>query len=173
LLVRHDVRLTPLMFGGPHQWGLRAGTEPLALAVGMLTALEVSQQDQPAHVARITALRDRLESRLKAGAPDVIVHGAAARRLPNTSNVAFPAADGQAMLMALDIAGVACSVGSACSSGSAELSPALRAMGLPSEIVSRSLRLSLGAATTQAEIDEATTRILHVYAKLRGNRPPG
>ena len=173
LLVRHDVALKPLMFGGPHQWGRRPGTESVALAVGMLTALEIWQKDQEAHLRQMTALRDRFEQGLKAGAPEVIVHGAGAPRLPNTSNVAFPGPDGQVLLMALDLSGVACSVGSACSSGSMELSPVLRAMGLPNEIVARSLRFSLGTTTTEAEIDEAVRRILHVYHELGGGQPLG
>jgi cysteine desulfurase len=173
LLVRPDVALKPLMFGGPHQWGRRPGTESVALAVGMLTALEIWQKDHEAHLRQMTALRDRFEQGLKAGAPEVIVHGAGAPRLPNTSNVAFPGPDGQVLLMALDLSGVACSVGSACSSGSMELSPVLRAMGLPNEIVARSLRFSLGTTTTEAEIDEAVRRILHVYHELGGGQPLG
>ncbi|MHC4177943.1 MAG: cysteine desulfurase family protein [Planctomycetota bacterium] len=171
LIVRHDVALKPLMFGGPHQAGRRPGTESIALAVGMLTALEIWQKDQPAHARRLTALRDRFEEGLKAGAPDVIINGGAAERLPNTSNIAFPGPDGQVLLMALDLSGVACSVGSACSSGSMELSPTLRAMGLPNEIVARSLRFSLGATTTEAEVDKAVRRILHVYRELGGGQP--
>jgi cysteine desulfurase len=171
LIVRHDVAVKPLMFGGPHQWGKRPGTESIALAVGMLSALEIWQQDHEAYARRLTALRDRFESGLKAGAPEVIVNGAGAPRLPNTSNVALPGPDGQVLLMALDLSGVACAVGSACSSGSMELSPTLRAMGLPNEIVARSLRFSLGATTTEAEADEAVRRILHVYGELGGGQP--
>lgn len=171
LIVRHDVALRPLMFGGPHQWGKRPGTESVALAVGMLTALEIWQKERQDHTQRMTALRDRFESGLRAGVPGMIVNGGGARRLPNTSNVAFPGPDGQVLLMALDLSGVACSVGSACSSGSMELSPTLRAMGLANEIVARSLRFSLGATTTQAEVDEAVRRILHVYAELGGGQP--
>ena len=87
-------------------------------------------------------------------------------RLPNTANVAFPGLDGQVLLMALDLSGVACSVGSACSSGSTELSPTLLAMNLPKEIVSSSLRFSLGATTTESQVDEAVSRILNVVAEL-------
>ncbi len=172
LIVRHDVPLRPLMFGGPHQWGKRPGTESVALVVGMLTALEIWQRDQEGHNRHLAALRDRFESSLKAGAPEVIIHGAGAQRLPNTSNVAFPGGpDGQTLLISLDVSGVACSVGSACSSGSMDLSPTLRAMGLPNEIVARSLRFSLGATTTEEEIDEAVRRILHVYSELGGGQP--
>jgi len=166
LIVRNDVALAPLMFGGHQQSGLRPGTESVALAVGMSAALELWQREQDSHARQLTALRDRFERQLKRFLPDIIVHGEAALRLPQTSNVAFPGLDGEVLLMALDLAGVACSVGSACSSGSTELSPTLRAMGLPNDIVACSLRFSFGATITEAEIDEAVRRILHVCDEL-------
>jgi len=166
LIVRNDVPLAPLMFGGHQQSGLRPGTESVALAVGMAAALELWQREQDSHARQLAALRDRFERQLKRSLPDVIVHGEAAKRLPQTSNVAFPGLDGEVLLMALDLAGVACSVGSACSSGSTELSPTLRAMGLSNDIVACSLRFSFGATTTEAEVDEAVRRILHVCDEL-------
>jgi cysteine desulfurase len=171
LLVRDGVPLVPLSFGGHQQAALRPGTESVALVVGMLTALEVWQKDDDAHARRLTALRDRFEAGLRTGVRDLVVNGEGAPRLPHTSNVAFPGLDGQMMLMALDIAGVACSVGSACSSGSVELSPTLLAQGLTKEIISSSLRFSLGTTTTAEEIDEAVRRILYVYKELGGGQP--
>jgi cysteine desulfurase len=155
------------MFGGHQQSGLRPGTEPVALAVGMAAALAIWEQEQDEHAARLTALRERFERSLRGALAEVVLHGAAAPRLPQTSNVAFPGVDGEVFRMALDLAGVACSVGSACSSGSTELSPTLRAMGLPKELVASSLRFSLGATTTEAEIDEAVGRIVGVYRQVR------
>lgn len=166
LLLRSGTSLRPILFGGHQQWGFRPGTEPVALAAGMATALELWQKEQEDHAAKLTALRERLESGLRAGFPELIINGAAAPRLPHTSNVAFPGLDGQVLLMALDLAGVACSVGSACSSGSSELSPTLRAMGLPQSILASSLRFSLGATTTESELDEAVRRILQVVHEL-------
>jgi cysteine desulfurase len=168
LIVRHDVPLMPLLFGGHQQAGLRPGTESAALALGMATALDLWQREQDEHARRLRSLRDRFEAGLRAGLSNVIVHGVGAERLPQTSNVAFPGLDGQVLLMALDLAGVACSVGSACSSGSAELSPTLRAMDLSNALVAASLRFSFGATTTQPEIDEAVRRIMHVATELRG-----
>ncbi len=168
LIVRSGVSIEPLHFGGHQQWGLRPGTESVALAVGMQIALELWSKDHQAHARRLTALRERFESGLKSGIPGLAVNAAAAERLPHTSSIAFPGLDAQVLLMALDIAGVACSVGSACSSGSTELSPTLRAMGLPQEVVAGSLRFSFGATTTEAEVDEAVRRILHVVTELRG-----
>jgi cysteine desulfurase len=168
LIVRHDATLAPMLFGGHQQEGLRPGTESVALAVGMQTALELWHKERDEHCRKLTALRDRFESKLKAGRPGVIVHSEAAARLPNTSNIAFPGLEGQILLLALDMAGIACSVGSACASGSTELSPTLRAMGLPNDIVASSLRFSVGATTTESQIDEAVTRILQVCGQLEG-----
>ena len=166
LVLRHDVSIEPILFGGHQQEALRPGTESVALACGMRTALELWQKEHEAHARRLTALRDRFENGLKAGFPEVVVNGSGAERLPHTSSIAFPGLDAQVLLVALDMSGVACSVGSACSSGSTELSPTLRAMQLPHEIVAGSLRFSLGATTTEAEIDEAVRRILQVVNEM-------
>jgi cysteine desulfurase len=193
LLIRDGVPLMPLMFGGHQQEGLRPGTEPVALAIGMATALELWRKEQDECARRLTALRDRFEQSLRAALPNIVVHGAAEPlgrqlhcrpgdgsatavptsappdgRLPQTSNIAFPGHDGEMLRMALDLAGVACSVGSACSSGSTELSPTLRAMGLSNDLVKSSLRFSFGATTTEAEVDEAVRRIAHVCRELAG-----
>jgi cysteine desulfurase len=167
LLLRSDIEIRPIHYGGHQQWGLRPGTEPLPLVIGMVTALELFVQEQAEHAQHLEQLRVRLEAGLKAGYPNLRVNGADAVRLPNVSNVAFPGLDAQILLMALDQVGVACSVGSACSSGSTELSPTLLAMGLPKEVVQSSLRFSLGATTTEEEIDEAVRRILDVVGELQ------
>lgn len=168
LVIRGDVAIEPLMFGGHQQSGLRPGTESVALAVGMATALELAHQRQEESVRRLTALRDRFEQSLRAAMPEIMVHGRQAARLPQTTNVAFPGLDGEVLRMALDLAGVACSVGAACSSGSTELSPTLRAMELSNELVKASLRFSLGTTTTEAEIDEAVRRIVRVCREHHG-----
>jgi cysteine desulfurase len=166
LVVRQNVAIEPLMFGGHQQSGTRPGTESAALAVGMATALELWEKEHEAYARRLQSLRDRFETSLREKIPDIVVHGADAARLPQTSNVAFPGVDGQVLLMALDLAGVACSVGSACSSGSTELSPTLRAMNLLHGLVASSLRFSVGATTTEAEIDEAVWRITQTCLSL-------
>jgi cysteine desulfurase len=169
LVVRGDVELEPLVVGGFQQEGLRGGTESVALAVGMHAALAAWQRESQARVERLRRLRDRLEARLIAGfSGRVIVNGAAASRLPHTSNVAFVDIDRQALVMALDLAGVACSTGSACASGSSEPSPILAAMGCDQPSLAGSVRFSLGATTAAAEIDEAAARILAVCARLAG-----
>lgn len=166
LVVREGVPLAPQMFGGFQQGALRPGTENVALVVGMLAALESFSRSQSERTARLTALRERFEQQLLAACDGLAIHGATATRLPHTSNVAFVGRNRQALLLALDTAGVACSTGSACASGSSEPSPVLLAMGLPKEVIEGSLRFSLGAATTEAEIDEAVERIVRVVRML-------
>ncbi len=144
LLVAGSARLTPQVHGGFQQGGLRPGTEPVALVVGLRRALELFQAEASARARRITALRDRLEAGLVAGFDRATVNGIGAPRLPQTSNVAFPGVDRQALAMALDLAGVACSTGSACASGSSEPSHVLVAMGLESELVGSSVAFQSG-----------------------------
>jgi cysteine desulfurase len=166
LLVKHGVRLQPSVYGGHQQAGLRPGTETVALAIGVQVALECLHREAEERIARVAQLRDRLEQAIVAEVPAATVIGQRAERLPNTSNIAFVGLDRQALLMALDLAGVACSSGSACASGSSEPSPVLVAMGLEKALVDGSVRLSLGVSTTAAEIDEAARRILHACQHL-------
>ena len=170
LVLRRDVTPRPIVYGGTQQSGLRAGTEPVALAVGMQEALLLWLRESTERTARMTSLRDRLEARLATGESGVVVNGAGAPRLPHTSNVSFTGVDRQALLMALDLAGVACSTGSACVSGSSERSPVLLAMGCPPDVVDASVRLSLGAGTTAQEVDLAARRILKVVSDLRDSK---
>jgi len=167
LLLRRDVPIRPLMFGGPHQGAIRPGTESVALAVGMAEALELSIREGCAEAARMRRLRDRFEAALLAAIPGATINGAAAPRAPQTSNVTFPAVDGQVLLVALSINGIACSLGSACSSGAAEVSPTLMSMGLSLEQASRSLRFSIGHTNTEEEIDAAVARIAAVWNQLK------
>jgi len=167
LLVRHDLPLQPTLFGGHQQAGLRPGTETVALAIGMQTALEYWHRNAEENIERISGLRDQFEQTLTVELPTVEVIGGDVARLPNTSNLAFVGLNRQALLMALDQAGVACSSGSACASGSSELSPVLLAMGLKKEAAEGSIRFSLGMSTTAAEIEESCRRILCVCQRLR------
>lgn len=167
LLVQRDVRLTPLLCGGHQEQDRRPGTECVALAVGMATALETWEQERAARTVHLTGLRDRLERGLRAACPPIVVNGEHAPRLPNTLNAAFPGCDGDALLVALDLAGVCCSLGSTCASGSSEPAPILVAMGLSPEIYRASLRLSVGIENTEEEIDEAIRRIAHVVRQQR------
>jgi cysteine desulfurase len=167
LVVRRNIELAPQLFGGFQQAGLRPGTEPVALAVGMCRALELWHAEQNERTERMRALRDRFEQIILAGWPAAEIIGAAAERLPHTSNVGFVGLDRQALFMALDLAGVACSAGSACASGSSEPSPAHIAMGLEPTVISSALRFSFGITTTDEEVDESARRILHCCNDLR------
>jgi cysteine desulfurase len=168
LVVRSGVAVAPQLFGGRQQGGLRPGTEPVELVVGLATGLAEAVGDA-ARAERMAALRDRLELGLRSAGVNIEVVGGLAARLPHTSCLALEGVDRQAMLMALDLAGVACSTGSACASGSSEPSPVLLAMGLDSAVVGSALRFSLGATTTGAEIDDAVGRISRVYRALYGS----
>lgn len=166
LLLRGDQSLDPILFGGFQQQGLRPGTESLALVIGFQTALECWFRDQDARMRHLLELRDSLEAGILSGWPTAIVIGKNSPRLPQTSNIAFPGFDRQALLMALDMAGVACSTGSACASGSSEPSPVLIAMGCEEAVIGGALRFSVGATTTAAEIDEAVRQILKIVNGL-------
>ena len=166
LLLRAGVELKPRQFGGFQQAGKRPGTEAVSLAVGMHVALEIWQRDGEAKAQQLAALRDRLEAGLRAAGLNIVVHGADAPRLPHTANISFLGHNRQSLLMALDLAGVACSTGSACASGSTDPSPALLAMGVEQAAWESALRFSLGYFTTAAHVDQAVHRISNVVKNL-------
>lgn len=174
LVVRHGVKLQPQLFGGFQQAGLRPGTENVALAVGFYAALKLAIAELPERAARMQSLRDELERTIqeqgRRDAYPTVIIGEHAPRLPNTSCLAFPGLDRQALVMALDLAGVACSTGSACASGSSEPSPTLVAMGLPQPVIEGAIRLSLGATTTAAEVAEAARHIINTVKHLRSHK---
>lgn len=167
LLLRQGARLTPSLFGGHQEQEFRPGTEPVALIAGMAKALELWDADQVARTAHLTRLRDLLETGLKQQSAPVVVNGAGAPRLPNTLNIAFPGCDGEALLVALDLEQVCCSLGSACASGAVEPAPSLVAMGCAPEVYRSSVRFSVGMDNTEVEILDAVQRISQVVAKAR------
>lgn len=173
LLVREDVRLLPSLFGGHQEAGRRPGTEPVALAVGMAKALELWHTDRERRTAHLVALRDRLHAGLQQACGPAVLNGAEQTRLPNTLSIAFPGVDAEALLVALDLAGIACSMGSTCASGSSEPAPALVAMGTPEEVYRSSIRFSVSIENTAAEIDEAVQRIARTVNHLRSTTQAG
>lgn len=167
LVIREGVRLTPHEYGGHQEQGRRPGTECVALAAGMAVALHawsVAREERTAHVRR---LRDRLQARLIEECAPVVINGSLERRLPNTLNIAFPGCAGESLLIALDLAGVACSQGSACASGSSEPAAILVAMGCPPDVLQSALRLSLACDNTLDEVDLAAARIAAVVHHQR------
>ncbi len=170
LLVKSGVRLGSRLFGGGQQQGRRPGTVAVPLAVGLAVALKKWHDQAAARSIRWKSLRDRLELGLVAalGPGHVIRNGPVddRQRLPQTINLAFPGIDGDALLIQLDLAGIAVSLGSACASGSNRPSPVLTAMHVPDDRLRSSVRLSLGAATSADEIEEAIIRIVQVIRVL-------
>jgi cysteine desulfurase len=159
LFVRRGTQLAPLMHGGGQERGLRPGTEDVAGAVAFAAAAEAAEAEREQVMARIGALRDRLEAGLRARVPGLVVNAAAAPRLPTISNVSVPGTDPEMLLMGLDLEGIAASSGSACSSGAVTPSHVLTAMDIAPELAGPSVRFSLGRETTEAEID----RVLDVF----------
>jgi len=155
LVIRDRAPLEPLFRGSAHERGLRGGTENVPGIIGLGVAAELAARGLAAESARLLELRKRFEAGLKQVVPDVVIHGAAAPRLPNTVNASFPGARSDHLLMALDSRGLAASAGAACASGGVEPSPVLKAMGVPRELAICAIRFSLGRTTTEDDVARA------------------
>ncbi|HEU5210568.1 MAG TPA: cysteine desulfurase family protein [Longimicrobiales bacterium] len=166
LFVRDGVTLHPSLFGGGQERQLRPGTENVAGIVGFARAAELAAQEQDSEEQRVRALRDELQRRLVAAADDIIVHGGDAERLPHVLNIGVPHCDAAALLIGLDLEGVAVSGGSACQSGSAAPSHVLSAIGSSAEGMA-AIRMSLGHGTTSAEIERAAQAFSKVVGRIR------
>jgi len=171
LYVRGGTRLRQLLYGGHHQRGARPGTENVAGIVGLGKAAEIAQASLAKDAQRVAAMRDKLEAGLLARVRDAGVNARNAQRTPNTTNLLFPGIEGEALVIALDLKGLACSTGAACSSGAVEPSHVLTAIGLSPEDARASLRFSLGRHTTEADIDFALNVIPAAVAQLRELSP--
>jgi len=171
LYIRSGTRLRQLLYGGHHQRGFRPGTENVAGIIGLGKAAEIARESLAADARRVSALRNKLEEGLLARVPHARVNGGAASRTPNTTNFGFPGIEGEALLIALDLKGLACSTGAACSSGAVAPSHVLTAIGLPPEEARASLRFSLGRHTTEQEIDFALQVIPSAVEQLRELSP--
>ena len=167
LWARRGLQLAPVQVGGHQERGRRAGTENVAAIVGLGEALSRAVAAVPSEAPRQAALRDRLETAARE-IPGSQVAGAGFPRVCNTLNVAFEGCDGETLLVALDLAGVAVSTGSACSSGSLAPSPVLLAMGYPPVLARGAIRFSLWRGTTAADIDEVCRLLPDVVARTRG-----
>lgn len=171
LYIRGGTRLQQLLYGGHHQRGFRPGTENVAGIVGLGKAAELARESLAEDAARISVLRDRLEQGLLSRVPHSRANGARAPRTPNTTNIMFPGIEGEALVIALDLKGLACSTGAACSSGAVEPSHVLTAIGMPPEEARASLRFSLGRHTTPTEIDFALQIVPAAVEQLRELSP--
>jgi len=167
LWIRRGARLTALLTGGRHERNRRAGTENIPGIVGLGAAARVARTKLADEPERLRVLRDRLEEGVLERVPGTARNGAADPRVTNTSNISFDGVEAESLLIALDLEGIAVSTGSACSSGTLEPSHVLRAMGLPTHRTQNSLRFSLGAGNTAAEIDLVLERLPRAVARLR------
>jgi len=171
LYIRGGTRLRQLLYGGHHQRGFRPGTENVAGIVGLGKAAQIAKASLATDAARVSKLRDQLEQALLQRVPDSRINGGGATRTPNTTNITFPGIEGEALVIALDLKGLACSTGAACSSGAVEPSHVLTAIGLPADEARASLRFSLGRHTTAADIDFALQAIPAAVSQLRELSP--
>ncbi|HEV3408813.1 MAG TPA: aminotransferase class V-fold PLP-dependent enzyme [Chthoniobacterales bacterium] len=172
LYVNRRSAFRPSQFGGGQENGRRAGTENVAAIVGLGKAAERVAQTLGEQHARVSALRDRFEATLLAQVADTFVNGGGAPRLPNTSSISFAGVESDAVLLMLDQQRVCCSAGSACRTGSREVSHVLRAMNLSEERLRGSVRFSLGRFNTEADVDRALEIIPRVIGKLRAMSAP-
>lgn len=167
LYIRKGVKLDSLIHGGAQERGHRAGTENLPGIVGLGKAIELAEENLAENAARMTFLRNRLMSGLQAAIPDMRINGTLEKRLPNNVNVSFSGIEGEAVLLRLDLEGIAASSGSACTAGSLDPSHVLTAIGLSRDEAKGSLRLTLGTDTTQADIDEVVAKLPGIVENLR------
>jgi len=171
LYVRSGTPLEPQFHGGHHERDRRPGTENVPGIVGLGKAAELARKNLMTDCARITSLRNRLEDALLAACADARLNGKRAQRVSNTSNISFHAAGGEALVIALDLQGIACSTGAACSSGAVGPSHVLMAIGLSPDEARSSLRFSLGRTTTPEEIDQVIAVIPQAVERLRALSP--
>jgi len=171
LYIRGGTRLRQLLYGGHHQRGFRPGTENVPGIVGLGKAAELARLSLAEDAQRVSALRDELQRQLLGRIPHAHANASGAPRTPNTTNITFPGIEGEALIIALDLKGLACSTGAACSSGAVEPSHVLTSIGLSAEDARASIRFSLGRHTTQQEISAALEIVPAVVAQLRELSP--
>jgi cysteine desulfurase len=167
LLVNRQAKLRPLLWGGHQQHGQRPGTEPVALAVGLAAALDWCERNREHHRAKVLALRQGFLYCLRRNAAPVVLNGPVNDGIPHTMNLSFPGCPADVLLMKLDLAGVACSTGSACSSGSLLPSPVLQAMGLAKARLQSAMRFSLSSLLEEKDLAEACHLICNYVNELR------
>lgn len=161
--VRRGGAIEPLFHGGSQDRGRRPGTENVAMVVGFARAAELAVAEREEEWSRLETMRNKLEEAILARVPDAVIHGRGAKeRAPHVINVSVPGTDSESMLMALDLRGIGCSAGSACQSGSITPSHVLTAIGVPPELATAAIRMSIGCLTT----DDCIARIADVFPAL-------
>ena len=167
LIVRDRKAVEAIIHGGGQQFGIRPGTENVPGIIGLGTAARLAAAEQQSLAARLRELRDELERRVLAIVPDAVINGWQGERAPHISNVSIPGTDSEALLMHLDLAGIACSSGSACSTGAVEPSHVLTAMGVPRELGVAALRFSFGKDSTSDDVDAVAAALPRIVEKVR------
>lgn len=167
LWIRRGTRVAAILTGGKHERSRRAGTENVPGIAGLGAAAQLARKKLHDEAPRLAALRNRLEDAVLAAVPGTAINGAREPRVPNTTNISFEGIEAESLLIALDLEGIAVSTGSACSSGTLEPSHVLKAMGLPTHRTQNSIRVSLGGANTDADVDTFLAKLPAVVSKLR------
>ena len=167
LYIREGTRLDPLIAGGQQERGFRAGTENLPGIVGLGKAITLAAENLDRNAGHMRRMRDRLTDGLLASVPGAALNGPREERLPNNCSIRFDGIDGEALLLRLDLAGIAASAGSACTAGNQETSHVLKAIGLTEEEAGSSLRLTTGIHTTEEEVDETVRTVREIVTDLR------
>jgi cysteine desulfurase len=167
LYVRRGTSLDALVHGGEQEHGLRAGTESVAQAVGLATALHLAESERAERTGRLHAWRDRLIAGVLANVPGAILTGHPTQRLPGHASFCFPNIEGESVLIELDARSICASAGSACSAGSTEPSHVLQALQIPPAYIRGALRLTLGSLTTEQDIDVAVSQLTAITEELR------
>lgn len=171
LYVKKGIKLSPIMYGGGQEFGLRPGTENIASIVGLSEAFNIAQAEKEKESRRLTALRDYFIKKLNEIIPNIVLNGDPIKRLPNNVNVSILGIEGEAASLYLDEKGVACSTGSACTSASLDPSHVIMALGAPYEYANGSLRFSLGKKTTKSELNYVLKVLPLIVEKLRQLSP--
>jgi|SRR5690242_6473100 len=167
LIVRDRHAVEAIIHGGGQQFGIRPGTENVPGIVGLGKAVELAAGEQPEFARNVMELRDELERRLLAVIPDAVINPAHGQRAPHVSNVSIPGTDSEALLMHLDLAGIACSSGSACSTGAVEPSHVLTAMGVSRDLGVAALRFSFGKDNTVEDVETVIGALPKIVEKVR------
>jgi cysteine desulfurase len=167
LIVRDRKAVEAIIHGGGQQFGIRPGTENVPGIIGLGVAARLAAEEQQSLAARLNELRDELERRLVAIVPDALINGWRGARAPHITNVSIPGTDSEALLMHLDLAGIACSSGSACSTGTVEPSHVLTAMGIPRDLGVAALRFSFGKDSTMEDVEAVAAVLPRIVEKVR------
>jgi cysteine desulfurase len=167
LVVRDREHLEGRVHGGGQQGGLRPGTENIAGAIGLGVAAELAASEQAATAEALRTIRDALEQALRAALPDLVVHGAGAERSPAILHVSAPGTDSESMLMHLDLAGIACASGSACTTGSVAPSHVLQAMGVPRDVAVAAVRMSVGSLSRIEQVPRVAEAFASCVSQVR------